>query len=120
MFRPVHRLIPALALSLVLVAPWAATAQPRNTVVRPAATGGFPSQLLAEVWGFVARLWDKEGCGIDPNGLYISGQSAQPTPPAPQEAGCGIDPSGSCLSGLTQPAQGEEGCGIDPNGLCLK
>lgn len=108
MSRPIHRLVLVFVLGLVLLAPWAASAQPRSAGVHFVTTRSLsaPADLLAQAWAFVSRLWDKEGCGIDPSG---------------GEAGCGIDPDGrNSTTQPTPPTQGEAGCGIDPNGLCTK
>jgi hypothetical protein len=98
---------PALVLALVLlfVAPWEATAGPR--------LGGAPRwaafsdsaipDLFSGFLNFFSNLWSKNGCRIDPHGQCI-----------PEEkAGCILDPHGQCA-----PLQVENGCGIDPHGLC--
>lgn len=119
MFRPIYRLALILAVGLVLLAPWAAVAQPRNSELR-SRTGrslSVSADLLAQAWTFVSRLWEKGGCLIDPDGS----KGGCGIDPSGRDGGCGIDPDGSCSTiQTTPPVQGEEGCGIDPNGLCIK
>ena len=114
MFRSVHRLVLALVLGLVLVAPAATMAQPGRSGLRTAIPGSFPSPdgLFTRAWDLVFHIWDKAGCLIDPSGVVSP--SIQTTSPAQGDAGCLIDPSGVCVSSMPQPA----GCGIDPSGHC--
>jgi hypothetical protein len=82
----------------------------------PSSPAGFLERALC----FLKGLWDKEGCGIDPNGL----KEGCGIDPSGLKAGCGIDPSGPPLpstTGQSAPAsQGEAGCLIDPDGHCLR
>ncbi len=45
---------------------------------------------LAWLWSLVERVWEKEGCRIDPDGQCVKESVA------PKE-GCSIDPYGRCL-----------------------
>jgi len=128
MSRPIHRLVLIVAFGLVLLAPWAATAQPRSSGLHSttARSLSVPADLLARAWTLVTRFWEKGGCGIDPSGseggclIDPDGRDSN-TQTTQGEGGCIIDPNGSCLTTqTTPPVQGEGGCGIDPNGLCAK
>ena len=55
---------------------------------------------LLVFWNYIVGLWDKEGCGIDPDGSC--------------DAGCGLDPSG-CVTSSSESAP-KNGCGLDPHG----
>lgn len=99
--RPIRGLVAVLVLGFTLAAPWAAVAQPST-----ASWSSVPpvSSSLPWVRGFLARLWDKAGCLIDPSGSSNTSRTKE---------GCGIDPDGRRS---TTVAQGKEGCGIDPSG----
>jgi hypothetical protein len=56
--------------------------------------------LVSTLWDALARLWSKEGGGLDPHGGTQS-----------VDAGSGLDPHGR-----TSAATGEEGSGLDPHG----
>ena len=56
--------------------------------------------LVSTLWDALARLWSKEGGGLDPNGHTQT-----------VDAGGGLDPHGN-----TSSATGEAGGGLDPNG----
>ncbi|HYG62346.1 MAG TPA: hypothetical protein VEL74_07180 [Thermoanaerobaculia bacterium] len=100
MFRRLVSLAFILALVFAYVVPGTAMAQPWKTEVFTSAAEGFPSpaDLLAQGWTLLTRLWDKEGCLIDPSGLPAPSSSTQTTPPAQGEEGCLIDPSGLRLN----------------------
>lgn len=94
-------LVLALAILLTTPAGWSAG--------RSFSTDDSPSRfltsenLLVAFWSYLVGFWEKEGCGIDPDGSC-----------APVPAGCGLDPSGCVSSGSeTTP---KNGCGIDPHG----
>lgn len=118
MSRPIHRLSLIVALGLILLAPCVAAAQPRSqglAITIPTLSG--PADLLAQAWAFISQLWEKGGCGIDPNG----GEGGCGIDPDGRDGGCLIDPNGVCATTqTTPPVQGEGGCGIDPSGLCVK
>lgn len=93
-----RRMFIALALALILPAPWAhATSRSRtpaqHTVEsRPPA----PLQFLTSLWGTLTSLWSKNGCQIDPYGRCApvnpaSGTGGQANP---KPNGCEIDPYG--------------------------
>ena len=74
---------------------------------------------LVMLWSYLTGLFEKEGCGIDPNGLCKNSTATSPTT---TKEGCGIDPDGRCApapspSGSTATNQ-DAGCGIDPSGGC--
>jgi hypothetical protein len=80
---------------LVLGAPWALAAGPRNSVPPPeaAAFALSPPELLDRVWSLLRAAWTKEGCHIDPSG-HCSSATAEPS--GQTKEGCNIDPSGRC------------------------
>ncbi|HEX6904259.1 MAG TPA: hypothetical protein VF789_31405 [Thermoanaerobaculia bacterium] len=64
---------------------------------------------LVVFWSYIVGFWDKEGCGIDPDGCA-----------APN--GCGIDPHGGCTPNTSTTGtttNQDAGCGLDPDGRCL-
>ncbi len=128
--RPIRHLAVVLVLGSVLFAPWAAAAQPLNKSW--ASVLSSPSDLFPRAWGLLARLWDKEGCLIDPSGSPSASNGAQCAASTPQKAGCGIDPSGRSAGRWEKEGCGidpdgkravsirnKEGCGIDPSGQCI-
>jgi hypothetical protein len=58
----------------------------------PLAASAAPAPL-AWLWTFLARVWAKNGCHVDPNGRCLDGLQA------PAENGCRVDPNGRCASG---------------------
>lgn len=107
---PKLALVLALAALLTTPAGWSAGRR-FSTDDSPARifTSGNP---LVAFWSYLASFWEKEGCGIDPDG------SCAPAPASPdsnsQDAGCGLDPSG-CVTSSSEPNP-KNGCGIDPHG----
>jgi hypothetical protein len=116
--------IAVFALGLVLLGPEipALRADSGRAVYPPGLSFQVPQDLLAFLWDSITRLWNKEGCTIDPDGLK-NGCSIDPNglhkSGASLDNGCTIDPSGHCLSSLKSSAPLENGCTIDPNGLCI-
>lgn len=113
----------ALLLVLAVLLPWSAAAAPPDRAVRTH-PGRFEfTAPLASLWSWLAGLWEKNGCMIDPSGRCLPGTGATPPPPAGTDNGCSIDPGGRCLPGTgaapVQPASADNGCGIDPWGRCL-
>jgi hypothetical protein len=120
--------------------PGVASAEPHSQVPRL-------GSILGGALGFVAQIWAKIGCTIDPSGLCvpspgvettqegeigceldphghcIQSPTAQGTPENQGEIGCTIDPNGHCTQSPTAQGtvtQGEIGCGLDPDGLCVR
>jgi hypothetical protein len=79
----------ALLLVLVVATPWAAAAAPTDHGRFDIATP------LVRLWSWLAHVWAKNGCMIDPGGRCLPGTSTAPVP-AGSENGCGIDPGGRC------------------------
>jgi hypothetical protein len=50
--------------------------------------------LFGRAWDFLANIWRKTGCHIDPNGLCEPAPA--PVPPT-GDTGCNIDPDGRCV-----------------------
>ena len=96
-----------LALLLLVVAPWEAAAGPRlgGAQSRAAFSDSATPDVFLELLSFFARLWEKAGCKLDPNGQCA---------PVQIDNGCSLDPHGQCA-----PIQTENGCGIDPSGGCV-
>jgi hypothetical protein len=77
--------------------------------------------FLQIVGSFLADLWEKAGCQIDPFGRCVvtpTQDHQEPTPPAGSQAkaGCRIDPFGACVA--EPPAVPKAGCRIVPLGAC--
>jgi hypothetical protein len=90
-----RRKIGVLLVATVLLAPWAAAAEPgaRNDSQNQTAWS-----LLAQLWSAVAGLWGDNGCSMDPYGSCRDG-STLPPPPENLENGCHMDPYGGCQPG---------------------
>jgi hypothetical protein len=116
-----RRLSVLLLLVLALTVPRATAAGQSRDVRQPEmAAQAAPADLLGHLWSFLANLWLKSGCYIDPDGRCAPQTAA---PASQRDEGCYIDPSGRCAPHLTAPPvltpQRDEGCYIDPNGRCL-
>lgn len=87
-----------LAVSILLTAPFGATASPIDRLAGS-------RDGLSSLWQWFTSLWGKEGSQIDPSGAgsYID--------PSGDRSGSYIDPNGG--ASLTSP---DEGSSIDPNG----
>jgi hypothetical protein len=72
-----------------------------------------PSELFAGAWRLLARIWNKEGCMLDPHGACVPKSTVVPS----SDAGCGIDPHGGCTG--TGSSTSDNGCGLDPHGGCI-
>ncbi len=105
-----RRFVIVLTLFAVLGIPLVSQAAPHRAMSGRAES--WLDELSPLVWlrSLLERVWEKEGCLIDPNGRCVT------TPVAPK-AGCMIDPHGQCLPESIAPT--ENGCIIDPNGRCL-
>ncbi len=91
-----RRKIGVLLLVAVLLAPWAAAADPGARAEQQGTRA--PWGLLAQLWNAVAALWDDNGCGVDPYG-ECGTTSAPPEPTQNGDAGCSVDPYGGCRNG---------------------
>ena len=83
-----------LVLSVVLGTPLVSWAAPRPTD-RPAGLLEAGLAPFARLLSFLARVWEKNGCRVDPNGRCLDGLQA----PAPADNGCSVDPNGRCAPG---------------------
>ncbi|MDP9120035.1 MAG: hypothetical protein M3O15_01490 [Acidobacteriota bacterium] len=101
-----QRLLPTLALVLVLGVPClAAAAQPRSAPQPTRTATTAPSQTL------MSRLWSWAAA------LFAPGTA--PGPVVYADAGCGLDPNGHCLPPPTRTTTTTNaGCGLDPDGHC--
>lgn len=104
-----HHGIAVLILGVVLGTPLVSSGAPRTEGWHAGVLAAGPAPL-AQLWSFLARLWAKNGCRVDPNGDCLDGLQA------PAKNGCGVDPFGRCLDGVQAPA--DNGCSVDPNGQC--
>ena len=104
-------------LLLLVLALARATAAGQNRAVRQpeVAAQAAPADLLGRLWGFLANIWLKTGCYIDPDGRCTPQAAA---PKGQGDEGCYIDPSGRCAAHLAAPTRRAEGCYIDPDGRC--
>jgi hypothetical protein len=116
------RKVAVLAVTLILVLPWCATAAPPAFSLPARGEPSAPlEQLRAGLWSWLRVVWTKGGCTIDPSGNPTCGpKSADGT-----KEGCGLDPGGKPACGLTSagdPARplptsnAGVGCSIDPGG----
>jgi hypothetical protein len=103
-----RRLVAVFVLFVALGTPLVSWAGPAAQRSEARLAGPTP---LAWFWSFLARIWTKEGCRIDPNGQCL------PEPIVTPKTGCSIDPYGHCLPNSVTTT--EEGCSIDPYGRCL-
>ncbi len=113
----------ALLLVLAVLLPWAAAAAPPDRAVRTHPGLYEITAPFASLWSWLAGLWEKNGCGLDPGGRCVPGTGTAHAQPAGADNGCGLDPNGRCVPGTgtahAQPAGGDNGCGLDPSGRCL-
>lgn len=107
----------ALLLALVVL-PGSAAAEPPPRAGKSNPVDSSVAAPLSSLWSWLASLWEKNGCAIDPGGRCLP--DTAPVQPALTDNGCGIDPWGRCLPGAApaQPASADNGCGLDPNGRC--
>src|SRR5262245_26372240 len=52
------------------------------------------TDAVIRLWSFLANLWSKNGCAVDPDGLCVK-DNGSVMPPAAKN-GCSADPSGLC------------------------
>jgi hypothetical protein len=84
-----------LLLAAILAVPLVSAAAPRTEAPRPVTAAAPDSlDLLDRAWSFLRKVWSKDSCNIDPNGL-CSTKPAQS--PAQTKEGCDIDPLGRCI-----------------------
>ncbi|HKI03232.1 MAG TPA: hypothetical protein VKK31_14740 [Thermoanaerobaculia bacterium] len=89
-----RKVLVLLLLASVLAAP-GAFAGPRRPVKSPEPV---PRALVSRAWSFLASLWSKTGCNIDPDGRCIGDAGKLPLPQDHADTGCQIDPNGRCGS----------------------
>jgi hypothetical protein len=118
-----QRVVLVLLLTVVLAAPAVVEAQPGPRTEDPQV--GFVTTLISalrvQFWSLLTRSWEKEGCGIDPNGTCKAGIAGSGLSGLWEKAGCIIDPNGGCVPdpGSDAGTTGQKaGCGIDPHGGC--
>ncbi len=81
---------------VIVVALFAFLGTPLASLAAPRATAGRTESRLDELspltwlWSLLERVWEKEGCSIDPFGRCLR----EPVTP---KIGCSIDPFGRCL-----------------------
>lgn len=100
--------------ALLLTTPWASAAPRQGRSGPVTAFGIVVPDVLDQAWSFLAGLWRKEGCHIDPDGRCST--SVAPTSSA--DTGCQIDPFGRCYSNAAPSGLADSGCQIDPDGRC--
>lgn len=70
--------------------------------------------LLLRAWDSLARLWTKNGCGVDPDGRCATASTSTSN----VDNGCGVDPNGLCSPAPASTSNVDNGCGVDPSGHC--
>jgi hypothetical protein len=96
MSQIIRRTVVGLVVGLCLLTPLASAAQrPQQTRIERFSLPE-PSELFAGAWRLLSRIWSKEGCMIDPNGICVPEPSAGTTT---SDNGCGLDPHGGCIGG---------------------
>ena len=110
-----RRIVLGFVVGLCLLTPLASAAQrPQGTRVERFSLPE-PSDLFAVAWRLLARMWNKEGCMLDPHGACIPKSTGVPS----SDAGCLIDPHGGCVPEPSAGTNSDAGCLIDPNGRCI-
>jgi hypothetical protein len=105
-----RRFVIVLTLLVVLGTPLVSFAGPHRAVSGHAESRVDEVSPLTWLWSLLERVWEKEGCSIDPYGQCA-------TEPVTPKIGCSIDPFGRCLpEPMIAP---KAGCRLDPNGQCL-
>ena len=108
-----RRIVLGFVVGLCLLTPLASAAQrPQQTRIEKFSLPE-PSEVFAGAWRLLARIWNKEGCMIDPHGACIPKSTVAPN----SDAGCGIDPHGICID--IETSTSDNGCGLDPHGGCI-
>lgn len=107
-----RRFVIVLTLSAILGSPLVSLASPHRAVPGRAEVRMDELSPLAWLWSLLERVWEKEGCRIDPDGRCVTEPVVAP------KNGCSIDPFGRCLPESMAPPT-DEGCSIDPYGRCL-
>ena len=82
-----------LTLSAILGTPLVSQAGPHRAVSGRAESRLDESSPLTWLWSLLDRVWEKEGCLIDPHGGCVKEPVVAP------KNGCSIDPYGRCLGG---------------------
>lgn len=91
-----RRKVGVLLLVAVLLAPWAAAAEPGTGAEHQGSRS--PWALLAQLWSVVTALWSNNGCSMVPYGVCGDGSTA-PEPTENLNNGCSVDPFGRCGDG---------------------
>lgn len=81
-----------LVLSLTLAVPAVQAAEPQRH--EKSEQGFFSWDFVAQVWKSLTRVWEANGCGLDPSGSCLPPQGSAPEP----DNGCGFDLDGRCAS----------------------
>jgi hypothetical protein len=86
-----RRFVIVLTLTAVLGTPLVSQAGPHRAVSGRAESRLEELSPLTWLWSLLERVWEKEGCLIDPHGGCVKASVVAP------KAGCMIDPHGQCL-----------------------
>ena len=81
---------------MLLLAPSMQAAEPRMDTSPNRSLSLSPAvwDVVSQVWDLLTRIWADNGCGLDPSGRCLPGQSTT----AEADNGCSADPSGRCGS----------------------
>lgn len=97
MFSSSRRKIGVLLLAAVLVAPWAAAAEPGARMDEQGTRA--PWDVLARFWSTLTAFWGESGCSVDPYGGCRDETNTTLAPPENLDNGCSVDPFGGCRGG---------------------
>jgi hypothetical protein len=114
--------LPRIALVLLMAATLATTAvladplgriQPRRSAI----SASTPSDLAAQLWSFLVRVWSKNGSQADPDGLPTKNGSQVDPSGVPTKNGSVAEPDGNRLqTSVPVTPNGDNGHQVDPNG----
>lgn len=114
--------LPRMALVLLLAATLATTAVLADPVSgaqlrRSTISASDPMDLFTQLWGFLARVWTKNGSQVDPSGGQTKNGSQVDPDGMQMKNGSMIEPDGNKLQ-TPPPAtpHGDNGSQGDPNG----
>ena len=93
----VRRLVVVLALSAVLGSPATSLAGSRpHSAPRHSRAHTAAQTPLSRLWDAVVRIWEKNGCGVEPYG-----QCLPTTTQGSVDDGCSVGPDGQCVAGTS-------------------
>jgi hypothetical protein len=86
--------------------------QPRRSVI-----ASVPIDLVSQLWGFLTRVWSKNGSEMDPSGVQTKNGSEVDPDGVRTKNGSEMDPDGHKLQILLPVTTNQDnGHQVDPNG----